>query len=93
MQRDGDVYKYIAVYTDDLAIASKDPQKIINLLEKDSGFKLKGVGPIKYHLDCDYTRDSDGTLCCRPRKYIEKVLGAYERMFGELPWPYSSPLE
>jgi hypothetical protein len=72
------------VYTD-LAIASKDLQKITDSLEKDSGFKLKGVGPTKYHLGCDYSRDSDGTLYCGPRKYIEKMLGAYARMFGELP--------
>jgi hypothetical protein len=93
MRHDGEIYEYIAVYTDNLAIASKDPQKINDSLERDSGFKLKGVGPIKYHLGCDFSRDSDGTLCCGPRKYIEKMLGAYERMFGELPRPYSSPLK
>jgi hypothetical protein len=93
MRRDNDIYEYIAVYTDDLAIASREPKKIIDALEKDSGFKLKGVGPISYHLGCDYSRDPDGTLCCGPRKYIEKMIGAYERLFGEPPRAYNSPLE
>jgi hypothetical protein len=93
MRRDNDMYEYIAVYTDDLAIVSKNPQTIVDALEKRAGFKLKGVGPIKYHLGCDYTRDTDGTLCCGPKKYIEKMVAAYEQMFGETPKHFSSPLE
>ena len=93
MRRDGDIYEYIAIYTDDLVIAAKDPKKIINTLEWDAGFKLKGVGPITYHLGCDYSHDADGTLYCGPRRYIEKMIAAYESMFGEKPHTYSSPLE
>ena len=93
MRQDDDVYEYIAVYTDDLAIASRDPSKIIDTLQNQANFKLKGVGPIKYHLGCDYTRDSDGTLSVGPRKYIEKMIGAYEQMFGETPKNFNSPLE
>jgi len=62
-------------------------------LENVHGFKLKGVGPLTYHLGCDYTRDPDGTLVCGPRRYIEKMIGTFEQMFGEKPRPYSSPLE
>jgi hypothetical protein len=50
MCRVDDHYKYIAIYVDDLAIASKDPQSIIDVLTKAHGFKLKGTGPIEYHL-------------------------------------------
>ena len=50
MRRDGNMYKYIAVYTENLMIASRNPQKIADALEKDSGFKMKGVRPIQYHL-------------------------------------------
>jgi hypothetical protein len=74
MRRDGDTYEYIAVYTDDLAIASRNPQAIIDALEKGAGFKLKGVGTIEYHLGCDYTRDKDGTLCCGPKGISKKWL-------------------
>ena len=87
------MYANIAVYTDDLAIASRDPKKITDALEGQHGFKLKGTGPIQYHLGCDYSRDPDGTLVCGPRRYIEKMIGAYELMFGEQPRGYSSPLE
>jgi Reverse transcriptase (RNA-dependent DNA polymerase) len=93
MRKDGDVYEYIAVYVDDLAIASRNPKKIAETLESAYKFKLKSVGPISYHLGCDFYRDPDGTLCCGPKQYIEKMLGAYKRMFGETPQQYSSPLE
>ena len=93
MRRAGNVYEYIAVYTDDLAIVSPDPKAIIDALEKRSGFKLKGVGPLQYHLGCDYTRDNDGTLVYGPRRYIEKMITTYEKMFGDLPRQYNSPLE
>ena len=48
MRRNGNIYEYIAVYTNDLMIASRNPQKIADALENDSGFKLKGVGPVQY---------------------------------------------
>ena len=33
MRRNGDIYKYIEVYVDDLAIAAKDPASIIDQLQ------------------------------------------------------------
>ena len=74
MRDKGDHWEYIAVYVDDLLIASKDPQAIIDMLEKDYNFKLKGTGPISFHLGCDFFRDDDGNLCYAPKKYIEKIL-------------------
>ena len=50
MRRVDDHYEYITIYVDDLAIASKDPQSIIDVLTKAHGFKLKGTSPIDYHL-------------------------------------------
>ena len=71
MRDKGDHYKYISVYVDDLAIASRNPKGIIEELEKGQKFKLKGTGPISYHLGCDYKRDEDGTLAMGPVRYIE----------------------
>jgi hypothetical protein len=85
MRRDGDLYEYIAVYVDDLAFAMQDPQAFINVLKEEHKFKLKGTGDIAYHLGCNCFREDDGTLCMAPRKYIEKMLGNYERRFGEKP--------
>ncbi|WP_460374599.1 hypothetical protein, partial [Staphylococcus aureus] len=69
-----DHYDYIAVYVDDMMIASRDPKWIIKGLEAVP-FSLKGTGPITYHLGSDYLRDEHGTLCVGPRKYIEKMVG------------------
>ena len=46
MQCVNDHYEYVGVYVDDLAIASKDPRSIVDMLTKCHGFKLKGMGPI-----------------------------------------------
>ena len=63
MRDRGDHYEYIAVYTDDLMIASKNPEAIIDILVKEHKSKLKGTGPLNFLLGCDYTQDEDGTLC------------------------------
>ena len=87
------LYEYIAVYVDDLLIAAKDPKAIVQTLQDSHGFKFKGIGPLNYHLGCDYFRDGDGTLCCCPKKYIAKMIDQYEKMFGSKPREYTSPLE
>ncbi len=63
-------YEYIAVYVDDLAIASKDCESIVETLKSKYGLKLKGDGPLSYHLGCDYIKDPDGTLIASPKRYI-----------------------
>jgi hypothetical protein len=93
MRDKGDHYEYIAVYVDDLLIASKEPKGIIDTLTDDHNFKLKGTGPISFHLGCDFFRDDDGCLCFAPNKYILKLLDNYQRIFGSQPKKYSSPLE
>ena len=75
----GTCYEYIAVYVDDLAIATKDPQAFCNELKKKYNLKLKGVGPLEYHLGCTYKKDPDGTLAADPRRYVNKILESYER--------------
>ena len=93
MRRNGEVYEYIACYVDDLCIVAKDPKETTDLLLNKYGYKLKGTGPISYHLGCDYFRDKDNNLCYAPRKYIEKMIGDFQRLFGSKPKEYTSPLE
>jgi hypothetical protein len=93
MRDKGDHWEYVAVYVDDLLIVSKNPKDITDTLERDHKFKLKGSGPISFHLGCDFMRDDDDVLCYAPKKYIEKLLDTYERMFGSKPRQVSSPLE
>ena len=86
-------YEYLVVYVDDLGIASMSPDSIIETLENRYGFSLKGTGPTTYHLGIDVYRDGHGILCIAPKKYIDKMLESYERMFGAKPKLFSSPLE
>ena len=93
MRPAGNAYEYIATYVDDLLICSKDPKSIIDKLQEEHGYKLKGTGPISFHLGCDYFRDDDGVLCFAPKKYIEKMIDNFTNMFGHKPREYTSPLE
>ena len=82
---DGTCYEYIAVYVDDLAMALKDPKAFVKILQDKYGFKLKGTGPIEYHLGMDFERGEDGVLRYSPNKYIDKMMDSYERLFGKKP--------
>jgi hypothetical protein len=93
MRKSHDVYEYNAVFVDDLMIAAKDPSSITTALEDEHHFKLKGTVPLTYHLGCDYFKDNNKTLCYGPRKYIEKMIDQFERMFGAKPREYTSPLK
>ena len=60
-------------------------KEITDQLQHKHNFKLKGTGPLTYHLGCAYTRDPDGTIVGDPTQYIEKILESYERTFGSKP--------
>ena len=85
IKRVGNHYEYIVRYVDDLGIVSKDPEGIIKKLTEDHGLKLKGTGPIKYHLGCDFHQDKDNILCMSPKRYIQKAIANYFDTFGEMP--------
>ena len=94
MRPNGDAYEYIGVYVDDLAIIARNPGEIADILQTKYKFKLKGTGPITFHLGMDFIRDSDGVLCIAARKYVDKMVATYEQHFGSKPSQrFSSPLE
>ena len=93
MQCVGDVYEYIATYKDDLAICSKDTQAIVDKLMNGYKYKLKGTGPLSYHLGCDCFKDDNGVLCSAPKKYIDRMMETFHQMFGHTPKEFTSPLE
>jgi hypothetical protein len=73
MRRNGDVWEYVCVYVDDLCCTMLNPKEFLDKLQdlnQGHGYKLKGVGPIEFHLGCDFGRDPDGTLWYAPKKYI-----------------------
>ena len=75
-------YEYVTVCVDDLLFASKDHKSIVKCLLKDCKFKLKGTGPIKCYLGCDFFRDSKNVLCFAPRKHIEKMISIFKTTFS-----------
>ena len=82
----GDCYEYVCVYVDDLLVALKDPDKFMEALQSDPwNYKLKGVGPPRYHLGGDFFRDSDNTLCYSTRTYVERLVSNFKILFGEDP--------
>ena len=92
-ERNG-IYEYVAVYVDDLAFAVHDPEGFVKILMEKYKYKLKGTGPISFHLGCDFLHDEEGFLCFEPKKYIDKMVSGYERMYGEKPkQSFGSPLE
>jgi Reverse transcriptase (RNA-dependent DNA polymerase) len=93
MRRVGKLYEYVVIYIDNLGIASSDPSAIIKELEGCYSFQFKGTGPTTFHLGCDVFRDGEGVLCMVPKKYIDKMLDSYQRIFGSKPCQYSTPLE
>ena len=92
MHRNREHYEYIASYIDDSCIVAKDPSEIINKLEEEHHYKVKGTGPITYHLGCDYCIDDKENMAYVPKKHIVKLIIDYTNMFGNKPRHYSLPL-
>ena len=61
-----DVYKYIAVYLNDLATAMVDPQPFIDILMDKYHFKFKGIGPLSFHLDVTLCATLTAQYACQP---------------------------
>jgi hypothetical protein len=93
MKRNGDLYEYIAVYVDDLLVAAKNARELLDLLKTKYNYKLKGDGPVEYHLGCDFGRDPDGTLWFGPIRYVKKMIETYEQLYKEKPKEYIAPLD
>ncbi len=85
MWQNGQIYKYIGVYVDDVTATAKDPKAITDLLQDKYQFELKGTGLISFHLGCNFVWDDDGMMCMSPQKYIKKLLGTYECIFSSKP--------
>ena len=74
-------YEYVAIYVDDLLIACDCASDLIHTHKRKHNLKIKGEGPLKYHLGCDYHMDPDGTLVAQPKKGISKILDSFHQMF------------
>ena len=70
------------MYVDNLLITSKDQESIVKCLLDDYELKLKGTGPIKYHLGCDFFRDSENALSFTSKKYVEKIISIFRKLLA-----------
>jgi Reverse transcriptase (RNA-dependent DNA polymerase) len=74
MHKNVGLYEYIAVYVDGLLIAARNPNEIVKVLKENNKIKLKGVGPLTYHLGCYYFQDINGTLGYGPGNISQRRL-------------------
>ena len=81
--KDTALYECIATYVDDLCLILKEPEKFLRTLQlKPQNFKLKGSGPISFHLGCRFERDKvTGILAMTSQKYIKKVNLTYKTSY------------
>ena len=95
MRRNEDLWEYVCSYVDDLCLVMKNPEQFLSKPQSNLySFKLKGSGPLNFHLGCGFGRDPDGTLYMDPKRFIEKMINGYEQMFSEKPKTKpQSPLE
>ena len=80
-----DHYEHIDVCVVDLLIASKDPKNMTDVLTNINYFKLKGAGPISYHLGCVCGRNDDGALHFSLKKNVQTMVDCYYNMFDTKP--------
>ena len=82
MQHNGYIYEYIAMYVNDFVIASSGPKSLMDTLQNKYKVKLKVMGPISYHLVCDFFCDNSCILCSVLHKYIDNMVQTYMTIFG-----------
>ena len=68
-----------------MCIVAQDPKQIINTLKSKYKLKVKGDGPLTYHLGADYYHGPDGTMVSQPKNYIEKLKKTHVRLFNTEP--------
>jgi hypothetical protein len=93
MRLNGDLYEYMATYVDDLCLGMLDPKAFTDTLQKKYNFKLKGTGPIDFHLGQSFSWNDDGEMEISVKCYVDKMIDTYVQLYGEKPRKASSPLE
>ena len=85
IQQNGDIYEYISLYVENLAIYARNIKRLMDALKKKYKVKIKWKGKISSHLAYDFFCDSDSILCFPPKIYIGKIVQTYMTMFGTKP--------
>jgi hypothetical protein len=93
MRLNGDLYEYVATYVDDLCLGMLDTKSFTDTLQKKYNFKLKGTGPIDFHLWQSFSWNDNGEMEISAKCYVEKMIDTYVQLYGEKRRKASSPLE
>jgi hypothetical protein len=93
MRLNGDLYEYVTMYVDDLCLGMLDPKSFTDTIQKKYNFKLKGTGPIDFHLGQSFSWNDDGEMEISAKHYVDKMIDTYVQLYGEKPRKASSPLE
>jgi hypothetical protein len=93
MRLNGNLYEYVATYVNDLCLGMLDPKSFTDTLQKKYNLKLKGTGPIDFHLGQSFSWNDDGEMEISAKHYVDKMIDTYVQLYGEKPRKASSPLE
>jgi Reverse transcriptase (RNA-dependent DNA polymerase) len=93
LRENNGLYEYIAVYVDDLLIASRDSGEITRALQESHKLKLKVLVHLRTIWVVTTSKTRMESFVMVPEKYIGKIMDQYENMFGFKPKEYTSPLE
>jgi hypothetical protein len=93
MRLNGNLYKYVAMYVNNLCLGMLDPKSFKDTLQKKYNFKLKGTGPIDFHLGQSFSQNDDGEMEISAKCYVDKMIDTYVQLYGEKPRKVLSPLE
>ena len=69
---DGSGYDYIGTHTDDLMIVAKNPEGYFEVLQEK--YTIKKIGPLTFHLGCDYVRGPDGRWSIGTETYVKETM-------------------
>jgi hypothetical protein len=72
MRHVDDHYEYIATYVDDLAISSKDPKAITDILMNKYNFKLKVLGRLNTISACHSTEMIKTSCASHPNSTLRR---------------------
>jgi hypothetical protein len=72
-------------YVDDLCLGMLDPKSFTDILQKKYNFKLKGTGPIDFHLGQSFSQNDDGEMEISAKRYVDKMIDTYVQLMGRNP--------
>jgi hypothetical protein len=70
-----------------------NPKLFTDTVQKKYNFKLKGTGPIDFHLGQSFSWNDDREMEISAKCYFDKMIDTYIQLYGEKPRKASSPLE